>query len=83
MDNWRHKTNISETSFWEVSVPKRNSSDTAAQGLGEFPSVHWFCLAAGRQLAMWLGHQSSLWTATVLSLTWQGNTGHYQMRSPC
>lgn len=32
MDNWRQQTNISETLFWEISVTKRRSSDTAAQG---------------------------------------------------
>lgn len=34
MDNWRRKTNISETSFWEIGVIKRRHSDAVAQGRG-------------------------------------------------
>lgn len=37
MDNWRHKTNISETSFWEISLIERRNSDTTAQRLTQFP----------------------------------------------
>lgn len=31
---------------------------------------------------MWWDHQSSLWTATMLSLTWKGNTGHSRCTNP-
>lgn len=51
MEDWRHRTNISETYFWEIWVIKR-SWDPAVQGRGKFPLVlRCLNLGGGRQAA--------------------------------